>query len=288
MHYYYKYVKYKSKYLNLQDYFIKSNNNNFELSEHDLNNNRNEPSYLDGGKRHSKVVTEIRYLLMKSVDIPAEKRNRFFKVNTGDYAYGDKFIGVSVPAIRKIAQRYEALSFPEIEELLSSPINEERLLALIILVKMYRTSQGDEKEGIYNFYIDNIKHINNWNLVDSSAHLIMGDYLLNRDRKILFSLAKSDNVWERRIAIVSTLAFIRNGDLDSTFNIAKLLLNDKHDLIHKATGWMLREAGKQNAQSLIEFLDLYSDRMPRTMLRYSIEKFPPNEKKKYLAIKKVS
>ncbi len=214
----------------------------------------------------------------------------FFKTGKGQYGYGDKFLGVTVPEQRVIAQKYKDLSLDEIKKLLQSEFHEERLVALFILVSKFEKGNDKEKEVIYKFYLANTKCINNWDLVDSSAHKIVGEYLINRDRNILYKLVKSDNLWERRIAIISTAAFIGNREFKDTFQIADLLLNDPstgsgqvHDLIQKAVGWMLREVGKRvSKEELEKYLLTRYKTMPRTMLRYSIEHFPPDTRQKYL------
>lgn len=230
---------------------------------------------------------KIKSLLQESVTVPQERAAAFFKTNVGDYAQGDQFIGVKVPTIRIIAKQFAALPLEEILNLLASPINEERLLALFILVNQYKKADTPTKEKLYQFYLNNLKYVNNWNLVDSSAHLIIGAHLFKKNREVLITLAQSPYMWERRIAIVSTWFFIRHHDLEWTFKIATLLLNDTHDLIHKATGWMLREAGERNEMMLIDFLELHAHSMPRTMLRYAIEKFDEEKRKYYLIQKKV-
>jgi 3-methyladenine DNA glycosylase AlkD len=227
-------------------------------------------------------IDQIRSLLQKAVTIPKEKHSFFFKTNPGSYSEHDKFMGITVPNLRKIAKDFAKLNLEEIQILLESPFNEERFLALAILVDQYKKAQIVDKNNLYNFYLNNLKYVNNWNLVDSSAHLIIGIHLLKSNKDLLLSLAKSNIIWERRIAIISTWYFIRNNDLDWTFKIAERLLKDSHDLIHKASGWMLREAGKKDIVALIKFLDQYSTIMPRTMLRYSIEKFSESERKRYL------
>lgn len=207
----------------------------------------------------------------------------FFKTGKGQYGYGDKFLGVTVPEQRKIAKRYKDLGLSEIKKLLQSEFHEERLVALFILVSKFEKGNDEEKERIYKFYLDNAKYINNWDLVDSSAHKIVGKYLINRDRSILYKLAKSDNLWERRIAIISTAAFISKGEYKETFGIADTLLYDDHDLIQKATGWMLREVGKRISKTHLEgFLRSRYRTMPRTALRYAIEHFPLDVRQKYL------
>lgn len=207
--------------------------------------------------------------------------SRFFKTGAGDYAEHDQFIGVSNPVLRAIAKEFHTLSIPEIQVLLQSPVNEKRLLALFILVNQYQKGPLD-KETYYQFYIKNLAHINNWNLVDASAHWIVGAHLMHDDKEPLLAWAKSDIMWERRVAIVATWYFIRHNSLEWTMKLAKLLCHDRHDLIHKAVGWMLREAGKRDQSVLIEFLEQYANIMPRTMLRYSIEKLSVDQRKIYL------
>ncbi|OJW68388.1 MAG: DNA alkylation repair protein [Candidatus Amoebophilus sp. 36-38] len=227
-------------------------------------------------------LDQIKSLLQGLASTDQEKTARFFKTGAGDYAEADEFIGVPVPILRKIAKTYMHISLEELQELLKSKINEERLLALIILVYQYDKASGELKEEIYQFYLCNLQSVNNWNLVDASAHLIMGAHLTNRDKDILLRLAQSEIIWERRVAIVATWYFIRKNELHWTFKIAEMLLNDKHDLIHKAVGWMLREAGKRDPNQLTVFLDQYTPLMPRTMLRYAIEKLSEQQKKHYL------
>jgi 3-methyladenine DNA glycosylase AlkD len=204
----------------------------------------------------------------------------FFKTGKGQYGEGDIFLGVNVPDQRLIAKKHKDISLSELKELLSSKIHEERLTALIILTYKYQ----DNKKAIFDFYMKNSKYINNWDLVDVTAPKIVGDYLLDKDKELLYKLVKSQNIWERRIAIVSTQEFIRKGKFEDTLKISTILLQDKHDLIHKAVGWMLREVGKKDTEVLIKFLDQHSKTMPRTMLRYAIEKF--EEEKRLFYMKK--
>ena len=209
--------------------------------------------------------------------------SRFFKTGKGEYGAGDKFIGIKVPNQRQVARKYfSELSLKETEELLQSPIHEHRLTALIILNLKYQKADEKTKKEIFNLYLRNTKKINNWDLVDLSAPNIVGDYLLDKDRKILYKLAKSDDLWERRIVILATYAFIRNNEFEDTFKISEILMNDNHDLIHKAVGWMLREAGKRDLKEEEDFLKKYYKEMPRTMLRYAIERFEEKKRKSYL------
>jgi len=212
----------------------------------------------------------------------AEAMLWFFKTGKGEYGEGDIFAGIKVPVQRKIAKEFLNLSFTELKELLKSKVHEERLIALLILVEKYEKGEEKEKNKIFRFYINNRKRINNWDLVDLSAPKIIGHYLLNKDKKLLYDLAKSDNLWDRRIAILATYSFIKSGHFDDALRISDLLLNDKHDLIHKAVGWMLREVGKKNLAVEEIFLQPRYNKMPRTMLRYAIEKFPETKRKKYL------
>ncbi|MBT8113519.1 MAG: DNA alkylation repair protein [Gammaproteobacteria bacterium] len=206
---------------------------------------------------------------------------RFFKTGIGEYGEGDKFLGVRVPVLRKYAKKYSELSLTEIHKLLKSVYHEERLCALFLLVQKFDDSKH-EKSVIYRLYLDNTKYINSWDLVDCSAYKIVGPYLADKNKSPLYMLAKSKDLWERRIAIISTLHFIKNKHYDDTLEISKKLLNDEEELIHKAVGWMLREVGKQDYKVERSFLLNCYKKMPRMMLRYAIEKFPEPERKKYL------
>jgi len=215
----------------------------------------------------------------KKDPIQAKILSRFFKTGKGQYGEGDIFLGVTVPTLRIIVKKYSKdISLKDVQKLLNSKIHEYRLTALLILVEKYK----EDKELIYNTYIKNFRNINNWNLVDLTAPKIMGDFLKDKNRDILYSLATSNNLWEKRISIVATFAFIKDNDFKDTLKISEILLKDEHDLIHKAVGWMLREVGKRNKDLEKEFLDKYYRIMPRTMLRYSIEKFDPKEKEFYM------
>ena len=206
----------------------------------------------------------------------------FFKTGKGQYGEGDKFLGLKVPLQRKIAAQFSDLNYSDLQKLLDSKIHEERLISLLILVGKYSKADEKEKKQIFNFYIKNSKKVNNWDLVDLSAPKIAGAHLLNTDCKILFGFAHSKNLWERRISIISTYTFIKKNKFDITFEISDILLNDEQDLIHKAVGWMLREIGKINVKTLEFFLKNRYKLMPRTMLRYAIEKFPETKRQKYL------
>lgn len=218
---------------------------------------------------------------------------RFFKTGKGQYGEGDIFWGLDVPTSRKISERYKHISKKDILKLLQNKVHEVRLVALLILVAQYKqfskTENKKEKteaqKQIVKFYLDNTKYVNNWDLVDTSAHQILGDFLLDKseeEKRILLKLSHSKDLWEQRIAVVSTFAFIRRGDLDWTYKIVNTLDQHKHDLIHKACGWMLREAGKKDENRLREYLDKNASTLPRTMLRYAIEKFPEKVRKEYL------
>lgn len=213
----------------------------------------------------------------------AQMLQRFFRTGKGEYGYGDKFLGVTVPVVRGLAKIYmEQVSFKNIESLLASGIHEERMLALLILVLCYKRAASAEQKAIYDFYFENIAGINNWDLVDLSAPYIVGGYLFDKKKNHLRKLVGSENLWQRRIAIVATLYFIRNNFFEETLGLAKILLKDKEDLIHKATGWALREVGKRDFAILDGFLSEYYCVMPRTMLRYAIEKFPEKLRLSYL------
>jgi 3-methyladenine DNA glycosylase AlkD len=207
----------------------------------------------------------------------------FFKTAPGEYGYGDVFIGVRVPEIRAIAKKYRRIKLSSVIKLLSSRIHEERLLALIILVLKFDEAKAKERKAIYRLYLQNTKYINNWDLVDLTAPNIVGKFLAGKGKKKLYSLVKSGSLWERRISIVSTLHFIRNNYFADTIKIAKALLSDREDLIHKACGWMLREVYKRDKASAVDFLLKHRDDMPRVMLRYAIERFPEKQRMHYLS-----
>lgn len=214
----------------------------------------------------------------------------FFKTGKGQYGEGDKFLGLTVPQQRTIAKQFTDLSLSEIKILLASPYHEHRLTGALILVEQYKASDDKLQKQIFDFYLNHSSAFNNWDLVDLTADNIVGNYLLKQNkqaRKLLYNLAKSDNLWSKRIAIVSTYSFIKTGQFTDIFKLAKMLLADKHDLIHKAVGWMLREAGKQDKVALAKFLDQYFEQMPRTMLRYAIEKFPEATRQAYLKKSKI-
>jgi len=209
----------------------------------------------------------------------------FFKTGPGAYAEHDQFLGLAVPVIRKIIQPFLDMRLSELVCLLESPFNEVRLAALLILLDQYQRSRHFDKGLRYAFYLENRRWINNWNLVDASAPGIIGAHLLHTPSDILMTLAQSLSLWDRRIAIVATLALIQAQQFDWTLRIAHLLQNDHEDLIHKATGWMLREVGKKDMPTLLHFLDHHAATMPRTMLRYAIEKLSPQQRQSYLKVK---
>jgi len=211
----------------------------------------------------------------------AKLLGRYFKTGEGQYADGDVFFGIMVPLQREVARKFYDLSLNALQKLLNSRIHEHRLTALFILVHKYSKANEEEKQDIVSLYLKNTKNINNWDLVDLSAPRILGQFLLNKNRKILYNLAKG-HLWERRIAVLATFAFIRENDFKDALKLAEILLKDKHDLIHKAVGWMLREIGKRNLKTEERFLKQHCKAMPRTMLRYAIEKFPERKRKAYL------
>jgi 3-methyladenine DNA glycosylase AlkD len=208
----------------------------------------------------------------------AEHSKYYFKTGKGEYGEGQVFLGLTMPQQREVAKKYKDLPLEQVQELIESKIHTYRMIALVILTIKYKKNPKE----VFDFYLKNTQYINNWDLVDVTAHKIVGEYLLDKDRAVLYSLAKSSELWEKRISIISTFAFIRRGQLDDTIKIAEILLHDKHDLIHKAVGWMLREVGKKDKQTLTNFLDKYHKEMPRTMLRYSIERFSSEERQFYM------
>lgn len=229
-------------------------------------------------------LLEIRQVIIKQTN-PKQAiiLQRFFKTGKGEYGEGDVFYGIKVPVLRSIAKQFRDLSLSDLKLLISSKVHEERLIAAFILVDQFK--KGDEKKRklIFNFYIKNRHGINNWDLVDLSAPQIIGEYLLDKEKDLLYKFAHSNKLWEKRIAVLSTFTFIRNHFFEDTLNICEILLNDKHDLIHKAAGWMLREVGKRDLAAEEEFLQKNYKIMSRTMLRYAIEKFPGKKRKAYLA-----
>lgn len=229
------------------------------------------------------MYLKIRDELKKKADKErARLLQGFFKTGPGEYGEGDIFLGIAVPNIRKLAKKYQGIEAESVLKLLHSKMHEERLLALLIMIFKFQRGGDKEKKLIYNIYIKNIRHINNWDLVDLSAHKIIGEYLFEKPKNILYKLAESNNLWSRRIAIISCFNFIKRENYQDGLRIVSLLLGDKEDLIHKASGWMLREIGKKDLETEEAFLNRYCENMPRTMLRYAIEKFPQKKREYYL------
>ncbi len=229
------------------------------------------------------VVAEIQKKLAKLADPRrAIVSQRFFKTGPGEYGEGDIFRGISVPVLRSLSREYQAITVPEAERLLRSSFHEDRLLALLLWVRLY--SQGDRlmRGKIYSLYLKNASYINNWDLVDSSAEHIVGAFLWDKERGRLYQLAKSKDLWERRIAIIATFHFIKRGEFDETLKLAQILRSDGEDLIHKAVGWMLREVGKRDQETQERFMKENYRQMPRVTLRYAIERFPSEKRQMYL------
>lgn len=212
----------------------------------------------------------------------ASGSQRFFKTGPGEYGAGDLFRGIRVPVLRSLAQKYQQTSLLEVEQLLRSPYHEDRLLALLLLVRLYARGNEATKAEIYRMYLGNTRFINNWDLVDSSAEPIIGAFLWDKDRTPLYHLVQSSSLWERRIAMMATFHFIKRGEFGETLKLAEMLLADQEDLIHKAVGWMLREVGNRNLRTEEGFLQTHYRQMPRVMLRYAIEKFPAEKRMQYL------
>lgn len=218
----------------------------------------------------------------------AEIFYRFFKTKEGEYGHGDEFLGLTVPQCRAIAIKYRNLPTEDIQKLLESKYHEERLIALLMLVQNFKTGSDAVQKQIFKYYLSQTDHVNNWDLVDLSADKVVGEYLIKNIKgsgslKILYELARSKKVWERRIAIVATYAFIKSGKCEETLKVSEMLLKDEHDLIHKAVGWMLREVGKRcSREVLVQFLNKHYKQMPRTTLRYSIEHFPEKQRRAYI------
>ena len=228
-------------------------------------------------------VANIKYEIRKLANKKTAKLSqRFFKTGKGQYGEGDIFLGIRVPVLRKIAKKFRRISLAEVSKLLESKFHEERLLSILMLVNLFKSGDEDDQELIYELYLDKTKFINNWDIVDISAGNIVGAFLFEKDKAPLYRLVFSENLWERRIAIVATFYFIRNDEFDDTLKIAEILFTDKEDLIHKAVGWMLREVGKRVIEIEEEFLEEHYLKMPRTMLRYAIERFPETRRKMYL------
>jgi 3-methyladenine DNA glycosylase AlkD len=228
---------------------------------------------------HQKIKKQLKQLANKE---KAEVLQRFFKTGPGEYGEGDVFIGVKVPDLRNVAKDFQDIATDDVIVLIQSAIHEERLLALLIMILKYSKGNETVKKNIYRLYLEKTEFINSWDLVDVSAHHIVGNYLMDKNKAPLYRLSKSEDLWERRIAILATFHFIKQGKYEETLDIAKILLTDREDLIHKAVGWMLREIGKKDMITEETFLKLHYKKMPRTMLRYAIEKFPEPKRQKYL------
>lgn len=214
----------------------------------------------------------------------AELLSRYFKTGKGQYGEGDIFLGLTVPSQREVAKDFCHLSFLDLQKFLNSKYHEFRLIALLILVKKFSKSSESERKKIVDFYLKNLKNINNWDLVDLSCHHILGVYLFDKNRKILYKLASSKHLWTKRVAVISTFYFIKNNDLDDVYKIAKMLINDKHDLMHKAVGWMLREAGKKDQARLEKFLLDNKEKIDRTTWRYAIERFDLKKRSYFMSL----
>jgi 3-methyladenine DNA glycosylase AlkD len=228
---------------------------------------------------HQEIVDHLHSLANPEI---AKHSQRFFKTARGEYGDGDKFLGIRVPIIRQSVKKYRTTQLSVTKKPLKSEYHEIRLFALLLLVHQFSKSSSDEQEKIYRVYLNNTRYINNWDLVDSSAHYIVGSYLEDKDKSILYELSKSSSLWKRRIAIMATFYFIKKNQFIDTLQISKQLLSDQEDLIHKAVGWMLREIGKRNLATETGFLKSHYKTMPRTMLRYAIERFSKEERQKYL------
>jgi 3-methyladenine DNA glycosylase AlkD len=232
------------------------------------------------------MLDEVRERL-RAVATPerAAGAQRFFKTGPGEYGAGDKFLGVTAPDLRLLTRQFGGLPLRDVRKLLTSEWHEERVLALLILVRQYERGDQHVRDAIYDAYLRSTRHINNWDLVDCSAAQIVGAHLAARSRAPLRQLAKSSSLWERRIAIIATFHFIRHGEFDETLRIAEMLVADRHDLIHKAVGWMLREVGSRDRSAEERFLDAHAATMPRTMLRYALEKFPAGLRTRYMRMR---
>ena len=228
-------------------------------------------------------LTEIRKAISKQKN-PAQAiiLQRFFKTGKGEYGEGDIFFGIKVPEQRTIAKQFKNLALDDLKTLILSKVHEERLIAAFILVEQFKSGDEKKKKIVFDFYLKNRKCINNWDLVDLSAPKIVGAFLIDKQKDLLYKFANSKDLWAKRISIISTYAFIREHFFEDTLNISKILLHDKHDLIHKAVGWMLREIGNRDLETEEEFLKKHYKTMPRTMLRYAIEKFPEQKRISYL------
>ena len=229
--------------------------------------------------KYQDIVSRLNELANPEI---AQHSQRYFKTGKGEYGYGDKFLGIRVPVLRKTVKEFKDTSITEIQKLIKSEYHEVRLISLLFMVQMFSKGEADTKEKVVNLYLKNTKYINNWDLVDSSAPYIIGAWLFQKDRAILYELARSDLLWDRRIAIMSTAYFIKNNQYNDTLKISNILLSDSEDLIHKAVGWMLREVGNRDIEREEQYLKKYYKKMPRVMLRYAIEKFSKERRQAYL------
>ncbi len=228
---------------------------------------------------HEQVKNELAKL---SDPEHAMKLQGFFKTGKGEYGEGDVFLGLRVPDQRRVAKKYRKAPLTDVSELLRSEIHEHRLTALFILTEQFNKGNEETRRRIVDLYLSNTAYVNNWDLVDSSAHKILGEWLIDKERGLLYELARSESLWERRISVISTFAFIRRGDMVDAVALAEALVDDEHDLIHKASGWVLREVGKKDQSVLEKFLLDHYKTMPRTMLRYSIERLPEELRRFYM------
>jgi len=226
---------------------------------------------------------DIRKELLKHKNkVQAQNLSRFFKTGVGEYGAGDKFLGIKVPVLRSLAKQFIELSFSDVQTMLKSVYHEERLLGAFILVYKFKRADEKEKTQIYKLYLKNWSGLNNWDIIDTTTPNIIGEYLADKDKKIICEFARSNNLWKKRISILATFSFIKRHEFEDSLKISEILIKDKHDLIHKAVGWMLREVGKRDLPLEETFLRKWYKMMPRTMLRYAIEKFPENKRQKYL------
>ena len=229
------------------------------------------------------TAKEIQQELEMYIDpVKKEYLPKFFKTGKGQYGEGDKFLGIVVPNVRLVAKKHREESFETVKELMRSEYHECRLCGLLILVERFKKNDEKDRKEIYEFYLSQTERINNWDLVDLTCRDIVGEYLVDKDRSLLYRLAESENLWEQRISIVSTWAFIRRNDFGDTLELSERLIGHKHDLMHKAVGWMLREVGKKERQTLTDFLERNATRLPRTALRYAIEHYPEPERQYFL------
>lgn len=234
-------------------------------------------------KQPKPTLRELQKRLKDSANLAnAKQAQRFFKTGPGEYGEGDRFRGIKMPELRKLSRQFRNLNLRDLDQLVRSEYHEDRMVGLLILVLRYQSADEKEQEKIYRFYVRHIRYVNNWDLVDLTAEHIIGAWLQDRDKQPLLKWARSKNLWERRIAVLSTFRYIKQSNIQETLKVAEMLLTDNHDLIHKAVGWMLREVGKRDMAAEETFLREHYKRMPRTMLRYAIERFPERKRRAYL------